>query len=277
MTKDIQLNHSYFRRFDEDDMTGSCLDSMAEGVEDAAVVIICYSSAYKASANCRQEAQYTFRIQKPVIPVRVQEKYRADGWLGFLLASELYFDMCTSDKLDENLPKLLKEIQLRLKSAGIAGPGPGTQPPIPAPSTEPLKPPPPLSQQQQKPSQMPEMPMVATPALPANGASIPARPAASPPASQANAQQMQQFPIPLPVAQNLPQPQATRPPPASPVQLLPVDGRCRAWDMCGRWGVEEVQNWLKREGLAHLQPSYRLSIDLLLRANEIIISNDEKK
>ena len=247
-------------------MTGSCLDSMAEGVENAAMVIICYSSAYKASANCRQEAQYTFRIQKPVIPVRVQEKYRADGWLGFLLASELYFDMCSPDKLDENLPKLIKEIQLRLKSAGVSGPGPGTQPATPAPSTEPMKPP--QLPQQQKPSQMPEMPMVATPALPANAAPTPARPANSPPASQANAQQM-----PQPVAQHLPQPQATRPAPASSVQLLPADGRRRAWDMCGRWGVEDVQNWLKREGLAHMQPSYRLTIDILRRANEILNSN----
>lgn len=249
-------------------MTGSCLDSMAEGVENAGVVIICYSSAYKASANCRQEAQYTFRIQKPVIPVRVQEKYRADGWLGFLLASELYFDMCTPDKLDENMPKLLKEIQLRLKSAGVAVSGPSAGPaPAPGhvavekplvalapPPTEPLKPPPPKQPQQQQ--QKPEMPGIAAPPVAANGAPTAPRPAGP----LQFIQQLPQFPNPQQVvAQHLPQPQVIRPS-APPVQLMPVDGRRRAWDLSGRWGVEDVQNWLKREGLSHLQPVYLSTI-----------------
>ena len=49
--------------------------------------ICCISNSYfsQASPNCRAEAQYAFRLKKPIIPVRVQDGYIPDGWLGTVL------------------------------------------------------------------------------------------------------------------------------------------------------------------------------------------------
>jgi hypothetical protein len=44
---------------DVDQMSGSTLDAMAAAVENAAVVLICYSEKYKDSQNCRTGMLYT--------------------------------------------------------------------------------------------------------------------------------------------------------------------------------------------------------------------------
>ncbi len=101
--------------FDEDDIGGgSLVDAMAAGVEGSGAVVICYSEEYFNSPNCRQEAQFAFKLQKSIIPVRVQEKYSPGGWLGFILGSELYFDLSTELKLSANFPKLMQQISSKV-------------------------------------------------------------------------------------------------------------------------------------------------------------------
>ena len=70
-------------------MAGSIIDAMAAAVEQSAVLVVCYSEAYQNSANCRQEAQYGFKLGKPTVFVRLQYKYAADGWLGMGLINSL--------------------------------------------------------------------------------------------------------------------------------------------------------------------------------------------
>lgn len=50
---------------------GSSLDSMAKAIENSFCVLICMSEKYKMSNNCRAEAEYTFQINKPFIPIKV--------------------------------------------------------------------------------------------------------------------------------------------------------------------------------------------------------------
>ena len=50
---------------------GSSLDSMAKAVENSFCVLICMSEKYKMSNYCRAEAEYTFQINKPFIPIKV--------------------------------------------------------------------------------------------------------------------------------------------------------------------------------------------------------------
>ena len=59
---------------------------------------MCYgiSRAYKESANCRLEAQYAYQRQKEMVPLMVEEGYRADGWLGMLLGVRLWYAFCGS-------------------------------------------------------------------------------------------------------------------------------------------------------------------------------------
>ena len=101
---------------------------MAAAVEDAAVVCYCLSSAYKESTNCRMEAQYAHQQQKDMVPLMVEEGYRADGWLGMLLGTRLYYvffgSTLSSDAAFEGkMEELCRELGERGKGVETAGGG----------------------------------------------------------------------------------------------------------------------------------------------------------
>jgi hypothetical protein len=67
---------------------------VANAVEQASVVLICYSKKYKESAACRTEAEYSFTLKKPIIPLKMEKEYIPDGWSVYsplLLPSSLIF------------------------------------------------------------------------------------------------------------------------------------------------------------------------------------------
>ena len=74
---------------------------MAAAVEGAAVLVYGISRAYKESANCRLEAQYAYQQQKEMIPLMMEEGYRANGWLGMLLGVRMWYAFCGSVLLSE--------------------------------------------------------------------------------------------------------------------------------------------------------------------------------
>ena len=105
---------------DIEQMHDSIDDRMAEAVEGASVVLMCYSDAYKKSSNCKSEAEYAHKRAKNIIPVLCQEHYDADGWLGFLLGRSLYYDVSSPEKLQQNLPALLKALSRQMDSGNKA-------------------------------------------------------------------------------------------------------------------------------------------------------------
>eukprot|EP01047_Picozoa_sp_COSAG01_P022601 COSAG01_NODE_1347_length_10632_cov_29.175370_3_plen_2601_part_00 len=76
---------------DIEKMQGSTVEAMADAVEDAAVVCYGISNAYKESVNCRMEAQYAFQQQTDMVPLMLEEGYRAKGWLGMILGMRLWY------------------------------------------------------------------------------------------------------------------------------------------------------------------------------------------
>jgi hypothetical protein len=91
-----RVNASLVRRgyttwIDVEKMQGSTVEAMADAVEGAAAMCYGVSRAYKESANCRLEAQYAYQREKDMVPLMVEEGYRADGWLGMLLGTRLYY------------------------------------------------------------------------------------------------------------------------------------------------------------------------------------------
>ncbi len=38
---------------------------------------------YKLSPNCRAEAEYSFNLRKPIVPLIMQKDYIPDGWVRF--------------------------------------------------------------------------------------------------------------------------------------------------------------------------------------------------
>jgi hypothetical protein len=86
---------------DRDEMHGSIIESMAEAIEQARFIIICMSSNYKNSINCKAEAEYAFSQKSKIVPLIVEPKYKADGWLGFLAGSKIYVDFADKEEEEE--------------------------------------------------------------------------------------------------------------------------------------------------------------------------------
>ena len=69
------------------------------------------------------EAEYTFRLQKDIVPLVLQPRYRADGWLGALCGNKLYFDFSKEEKICVSLNALVKELGDRGKLTDNSKPG----------------------------------------------------------------------------------------------------------------------------------------------------------
>ncbi|XP_067664453.1 uncharacterized protein [Haliotis asinina] len=95
---------------DIDDMAGSTLGAMANAVEKASAVILFISESYFESQNCRQEAEYTYKLKKTMVPVLLQGNYQPTGWLGIMIGTKLYFDMSPGKDFGAKLKELVREL-----------------------------------------------------------------------------------------------------------------------------------------------------------------------
>jgi hypothetical protein len=77
---------------DFDQMHGNIMDAIAEAIEQLHTIIICMSEDYRKSNYCRAEAHYAFQRQRKIVPVLLQQHYKADGWLLFIIGQLLYVD-----------------------------------------------------------------------------------------------------------------------------------------------------------------------------------------
>ncbi|XP_071963929.1 uncharacterized protein [Antedon mediterranea] len=115
--RDRLKENGYVVWMDVDNIEGSTLQSMAEAVEEAAVVLICYSHRYKSSPNARTEAEYAFQLRKDIIPLKMEENYQADGWLGAIIGTKLYIEVDPEgNDFDTSMQKLTKELGSRGKN-----------------------------------------------------------------------------------------------------------------------------------------------------------------
>ncbi|CAF1013402.1 unnamed protein product [Adineta ricciae] len=126
---------------DRDEMHGSIIERMAEAIEQSQFVLICMSTNYKNSTNCKAEAEYAFNRKSSIVPLIVEPKYKADGWLGFLAGSKIYVDF--AEKEAEEFEKAYESLIDELKRNGLGSTGDEDQPknPTTTPVPEPPKPP----------------------------------------------------------------------------------------------------------------------------------------
>lgn len=119
---------------DVEQMEGSTMAAMADAVETSQVVVVCVSRKYKESSNCRLEGEYAYQKRKEIVPLMMEENYAADGWLGALLGTKLWYD-CTSDELmHRNIESAIAAIRKRLGTSSTAP----TAPSAPAPRASPV-------------------------------------------------------------------------------------------------------------------------------------------
>lgn len=90
------------------------MSAMAEAVESSEFVLLCMSESYKNSTYCQAEAEYAFGCKRRLIPLIVRPKYRADGWLGFMIGTRIYIDYGSFD-FPTACDKLMDEISRQRK------------------------------------------------------------------------------------------------------------------------------------------------------------------
>lgn len=148
---------------------------MSEAVEGAEVMCYCVSRLYKESANCRLEANYAFQNSIDMIPLMLEQGYKANGWLGLILGTRLwyaFFDeaVATDEAFTQQMDSLTREIGDRGKIAPTREPAVSEAiPPVPTPTPAPA------------PVPAPAPPLASTPTTPALA---PGHPAPSAPPSQ---------------------------------------------------------------------------------------------
>uniref|UniRef100_H2XPZ8 TIR domain-containing protein n=3 Tax=Ciona intestinalis TaxID=7719 RepID=H2XPZ8_CIOIN len=99
---------------DVDRVEGSILSAMADAVENASVVVVAMSEKYKNSNPCRTEAEYAYKLQKPIVPLLLDESYKPDGWLGALVGMQMYFNFSDASLFEANCPKMIKTISSKV-------------------------------------------------------------------------------------------------------------------------------------------------------------------
>ncbi|XP_072049656.1 uncharacterized protein [Amphiura filiformis] len=105
---------------DVDHMEGNMDERMAEAVEQASAVLICFSKKYQESANCKKEAQYANILKKHIVPLKYEE-YMPTSWLGLMINALLYYDVQTEESMMKNLPSIIRAMDKRGVSRRFEG------------------------------------------------------------------------------------------------------------------------------------------------------------
>eukprot|EP01047_Picozoa_sp_COSAG01_P016832 COSAG01_NODE_874_length_12972_cov_15.914343_5_plen_250_part_00 len=83
---------------------------MAEGVQNAAVVVCFMTKQYQDSKNCALELKFAAQSGVPIVPVMAQAEFTISGWLGILTAGLLWTRMGNESTLDKAIDGLIVQI-----------------------------------------------------------------------------------------------------------------------------------------------------------------------
>ncbi|TNN12616.1 hypothetical protein EWB00_003535 [Schistosoma japonicum] len=86
------------------------LDAMANAVQNAAIVLILFSKSYQDGENTKAEAEYTRKLKKPSIFLRVEPGFAPDSWLGFMIGESRYIDFSGKYPFEEKFKELCTTI-----------------------------------------------------------------------------------------------------------------------------------------------------------------------
>jgi hypothetical protein len=100
------------------------METMAKKVEASFCVLLCVSEQYRQSATCQAEAQYSRRLNKPLVSLIMQPGYeKVKGWLGEIMQNRpnVNFSAFTFGEAMKQLKQELSQIveERKLKPGGI--------------------------------------------------------------------------------------------------------------------------------------------------------------
>ncbi|CAF0768599.1 unnamed protein product [Didymodactylos carnosus] len=120
---DTLIGNGYTVWVDFNYMRGNVMEAMAEAIESTDCLLLLICDNYKRSNYCRAEALYAYSRQVTLIPLLMQKKYKADGWLGLMLSQLIYIDFTkyefnlAFDKLKAELFSMNKKPRAHFSSA----------------------------------------------------------------------------------------------------------------------------------------------------------------
>lgn len=94
----------------EGGIKGNINDSMALGVDGAAVVCPFMTAKYQESKNCKKELNYADAQDVEIVPIMAEKSYKATQWLGIITAGMLWIDFRSTDNLPTRIKSLAQEI-----------------------------------------------------------------------------------------------------------------------------------------------------------------------
>lgn len=112
---------------DTEQMRGSTVEAMAEAIDNSQAVLYGVSEQYKESANCKLEAMYAHQQSVQMLPLMLASDYKANGWLGFLLGTSLWYGF-TPDVMDSDDLFTVRHARAR-SGAGVLPPPHAAAPP----------------------------------------------------------------------------------------------------------------------------------------------------
>lgn len=94
----------------EGGMSGNINDSMAFGVDNAAVICPFMTQSYQESKNCKKELNYADSQNVDIVPVMAQKDWKATQWLGIITAGLLWMDFRPGSEFEKSMTSLTKEL-----------------------------------------------------------------------------------------------------------------------------------------------------------------------
>ncbi|XP_065651880.1 uncharacterized protein LOC136079653 [Hydra vulgaris] len=93
------------------DMKGNINAAMANGVENSALILSFNTTAYSKSVNCQKELTYATQLNKPILPILLEDfSYFKESWLGQIISSLNKIDLKNTEQFEMNVETLVKSI-----------------------------------------------------------------------------------------------------------------------------------------------------------------------
>lgn len=89
---------------------------MQTGTQNTVILILLISEVYFC-ADTFIEAEYAFKLRKPIIPLKMERNYEAREWLGLILGSKLFFEFTDKYPFESKMSGLIKEVLSRQRKA----------------------------------------------------------------------------------------------------------------------------------------------------------------
>ena len=96
---------------DDKEINGNIYNAMADGIERSKIVILCISKAYDESVNCCRERDWAADLNKPIIPLIMEQYDMSRSRSRFVSAGLLYYKFF--DQTNQPIEGTIFETEMR--------------------------------------------------------------------------------------------------------------------------------------------------------------------